>query len=111
MGLKSLYENKQFSSPQLTSLFTIACRSSGAGTRFACRLLKTGVTAAMHNHLPLNPADCENEYSQALNAYADTGLRVFFCPGVRNTHPLIYGDNQAFLSSLPDHARQYWAAR
>ena len=75
----------------------------------ACRLLKAGVTAAMHNHLPVNPADCENEYTHALNAYADTGLRVFFCPGVRNTHPLIYGDNPAFLSSLPDHTRQYWA--
>ena len=76
----------------------------------ACRLLKSGVTAAMHNHLPLNPADCENEYTHALDAYADTGLRVFFCPGVRNTHPLVYGDNQAFLSSLPTRLRNYWGS-
>jgi cytosine/adenosine deaminase-related metal-dependent hydrolase len=75
----------------------------------ACRLLKSGVTAAMHNHLSGNFADCEDEHAHALNAYADTGLRVFFCPGARNTHPLVYGDNQAFLSTLPNHLRQYWS--
>ena len=75
----------------------------------ACRLLKSGVTATMHNHLPANPADCEDEYAHALDAYGDTGLRVFFCPGARNSHPLVYGDNQAFLLSLPGHLRQYWS--
>ena len=63
----------------------------------------------MHNHLPANPADCEDEYHQALNAYQDTGLRVFFCPGVRNIRPLVYGDNQAFLQSLPTDLHRFWA--
>lgn len=75
----------------------------------ACRLLKSGVTATMHNHLPANPANCENEYHQALNAYQDTGLRVFFCPGVRNIRPLVYGNNQAFLQSLPMDLHRFWS--
>ena len=79
-------------------------------TYSACRLLKSGVTAAMHNHLPVNPADSQDEYHQALNAYQNIGQRVFFCPGVRNSHPLVYGDNQAFLLSLPDYLRRYWSA-
>ena len=75
----------------------------------ACRLLKSGVTATMHNHLPANPADYEDEHQQALNAYENTGLRVFFCPGVRNMLPLVYGDNQAFLRSLPMDVHRFWS--
>ncbi len=76
----------------------------------ACRLLKAGVTTTMHNHLAVNPADCDREYARALQAYQDIGMRVFFCPGVRNVNPFVYGDNQAFLMSLPKPLRDYWAA-
>jgi len=67
----------------------------------AARLLKAGVTTTMHNHILKDPAGYENEFNEALQAYSDAGMRVQFNPGIRNNNPFIYGDNEAFLASLP----------
>ncbi len=72
----------------------------------AVRLLKSGVTTTMHNHIPANPADHENEHLQAIRAYEDAGMRLQFNPGVRNDNPFVYGDNQAFLEGLPLELRE-----
>lgn len=72
----------------------------------AARLLKSGVTTTMHNHIPVNPAAFEEEHDQAISAYLEAGMRVQFNPGVRNDNPFVYGDNQAFLASLPEELRQ-----
>jgi cytosine/adenosine deaminase-related metal-dependent hydrolase len=60
----------------------------------------------MHNHVPVNPAAFEEEHDQAISAYLEAGMRVQFNPGVRNNNPFVYGDNQAFLASLPEGLRR-----
>lgn len=76
----------------------------------AARLLKSGVTTTMHNHILKDPAGYENEFNEALQAYHDAGMRVQFNPGVRNNNPFIYGDNEAFLASLPESLKKMLAA-
>jgi cytosine/adenosine deaminase-related metal-dependent hydrolase len=76
----------------------------------ACRLLKSGVTATMHNHVLSDPVNYQDEFDQSLRAYRDTGLRVFFCPSIRNQNPFIYGDNEQFLSSLPQELKSFLTA-
>jgi len=73
----------------------------------AVRLLKSGVTTTMHNHILKRPDDYENEFEEALRAYRDAELRVQFNPAVRNSNPFVYGDNEKFLNSLPDKLRQF----
>jgi len=72
----------------------------------AARLLKSGVTTTMHNHIFKDAAGYENEFNEALQAYHDAGMRVQFNPGVRNNNPFIYGDNEAFLILLPESLRK-----
>ena len=76
----------------------------------AIRLLKSGVTTTMHNHLLKDPTAYEEEFDEALRAYADAGLRVQFNPGVRNDNPFVYGDNKAFLARLPENLRSLLTA-
>jgi cytosine/adenosine deaminase-related metal-dependent hydrolase len=72
----------------------------------AIRLLKSGVTTTMHNHTALNdPAAYRREFEEALGAYGDAGIRVQFNPGVRNANLFVYGDNKAFLETLPEKLR------
>lgn len=68
----------------------------------AVRLLKSGVTTTMHNHILSNPVAYDEEFDTAIQAYSDAGMRVQFNPGVRNDNPFIYGDNAAFLAKLPE---------
>jgi cytosine/adenosine deaminase-related metal-dependent hydrolase len=72
----------------------------------AARLLKSGVTTTMHNHLVRAPQEYEVEFDEALRAYTDAGIRVQFNPGIRNENPFIYGDNAAFLAGLPEKLRK-----
>ncbi len=76
----------------------------------AARLLKSGVTTTMHNHVPQNSPDYEREFEEAIEAYRNSGIRVQFNPGVRNENPFVYGDNEAFLSTLPERAKKILAA-
>jgi cytosine/adenosine deaminase-related metal-dependent hydrolase len=72
----------------------------------AARLLASGVTTTMHNHILGNPADHENEHAQVIQAYAEAGIRLQFNPGVRNDNPFVYGDNASFLERLPQALRE-----
>lgn len=76
----------------------------------AARLLRSGVTTAMHNHILKDPVAYESEFDEALQAYGDAGLRVQFNPGVRNANPFVYGDNKAFLEKLPEKIRGVFTA-
>jgi 5-methylthioadenosine/S-adenosylhomocysteine deaminase len=67
----------------------------------AVRLLKSGVTTTMHNHVLKDPKAYQQEFEEAIKAYRDAGIRVQCNPGIRNENPFIYGDNPAFLESLP----------
>jgi cytosine/adenosine deaminase-related metal-dependent hydrolase len=73
----------------------------------ALRLLKSGVTTTMHNHLLTGAIPHEEEFSVALKAYRDSGMRVLFCPSFRNQNPFVYGDNERFLASLPQNLRRF----
>jgi cytosine/adenosine deaminase-related metal-dependent hydrolase len=72
----------------------------------AARLLKSGVTTAMHNHILKDPVAYREEFDEGLKAYSDAGMRVQFNPGVRNDNPFVYGDNKSFLDSLPETLRK-----
>ncbi len=76
----------------------------------AVRLLKSGVTTTMHNHILQSPTAYEGEFDEALRAYGDAGMRVQFNPGVRNANPFIYGDNTTFLARLPERLRKLLTA-
>ena len=76
----------------------------------ACRLLKSGITASMHNHILSDPANYEAEFEAALRGCREAGLRVFFCPSIRNANPFVYGDNDRFLSTLPAKLKDFLTA-
>lgn len=77
----------------------------------AARLLKSGVTATMHNPSSLqDPAGFAREFEAGLQAYRDAGLRVLFCPGIFNDNPFVYGDNTAFLAGLSQRTRGFLSA-
>jgi cytosine/adenosine deaminase-related metal-dependent hydrolase len=71
----------------------------------AAKLLKSGVTATMHNHNLQNPANYREEFEEAIRAYRNAGIRAQFNPSVRNRNPFIYGDNNAFLQGLSEKTR------
>jgi len=71
----------------------------------AAKLLKSGVTTTMHNHILTGAFPPEQEFYDAIRAYKDAGMRVLFCPGIRNDNPLVYGDNKGFFASLPEHVQ------
>jgi 5-methylthioadenosine/S-adenosylhomocysteine deaminase len=67
----------------------------------AAKLLKSGVTTTVHNHILTGAFPPEQEFDDAIRAYKGAGMRVLFCPGIRNDNPFVYGDNKAFFVSLP----------
>lgn len=71
----------------------------------AAKLLRSGVTTTMHNHLLTGAFPPEQEFNDAITAYKDTGMRVLFCPGIRNDNPFVYGDNKSFFASLPQQVQ------
>ncbi len=71
----------------------------------ACKLLKSGVTATMHNHLLQDPTDFQREFEESIAAYRDTGLRVLFSPAIYNANPFVYGDDRPFLKALSEKTR------
>jgi 5-methylthioadenosine/S-adenosylhomocysteine deaminase len=72
----------------------------------AAKLLKSGVTTTMHNHLLTGASPSGQEFYDAIMAYKDARMRVCFCPAIRNNNPFVYGDNKRFLSSLPQPVQE-----
>lgn len=68
----------------------------------AIKLLEAGVTTTMHTHAPANPDAPYEEFTAILQAYGDTGIRVAFSPTFSNCNHFVYGDNEEFLSGLPE---------
>jgi len=75
-------------------------------TYSAFRLLKSGVTTTMHNHVLKDPKAYQQEFEEAIKAYRDAGIRVQFNPGIRNENPFIYGDHGTFLEKLPKELKR-----
>lgn len=77
----------------------------------AARLLRSGVTATMHNPSSLqDPVGFEKEFEACLSAYRDAGMRVLFCPGIVNDNPFVYGDNATFMAELSENTRKVLTA-
>ena len=77
----------------------------------AIRLLKSGVTATMHNpSSSKDPTDFEKEFEDCIRAYRDAGMRVLFCPGIVNDNPHVYGDDSTFRAELSEKTRKFLAA-
>lgn len=71
----------------------------------AMKLLESGVTTTMHNHILQQPDRYYEEFCTILNAYANSGIRVAFAPSLRNQNLFVYIDNDEFIQSLPSSLR------
>ena len=72
----------------------------------ATRLLESGVTTVLHNHVTRNPHAYEAELDRALSAYQDAGVRLAFAPDIRWRNNFIYEPDEAFAARLPESLRQ-----
>jgi cytosine/adenosine deaminase-related metal-dependent hydrolase len=69
----------------------------------AARLLHTGVTSVVDVHSGHGSSEVfANDLDRRLKAYEMAGIRVALATGVSRQSFLIWGDDQAFLDSLPE---------
>jgi cytosine/adenosine deaminase-related metal-dependent hydrolase len=68
----------------------------------AARLLRSGVTSVVDVHSGYgSPKVFADDVAQKLQAYEQVGLRVAFAVGISQQSHLVWGDDAAFLNSLP----------
>jgi 5-methylthioadenosine/S-adenosylhomocysteine deaminase len=67
----------------------------------AIRLLKSGVTTAMHHFASGGIVPLHEEMAACLNAYRDVGLRVTFTFDFRDINSYVYQSDDTFLATLP----------
>ncbi len=76
-------------------------------TRWAIlKYLEGGVTTTMHNHTLSRPELHTHEFEMVIDIYRDLGMKVAFAPTLTNQNWFVYGDNEAFVSSLPTDVEQ-----
>ncbi|MBO6755545.1 MAG: amidohydrolase family protein [Roseibium sp.] len=78
----------------------------------AFEMIASGVTCVQHLHSRA-PGGLEGLHSTAsavLGAYDEIGMRVSFSMAIRDQNRLVYEDDQAFLSRLPEALRPALAA-
>lgn len=68
----------------------------------AVKYLEAGITTAMHNHALSSPELHDSEYEQIIEVYRESGMKVAFAPTLTNRNWFVYGDNEAFVASLPE---------
>ncbi len=69
----------------------------------ALRLMRSGVTTAMHHFASTGVVSFEDELAASLQAYRDVGIRVTFTLDFRNQHSYVYASDEEFLKGLPQH--------
>lgn len=69
-------------------------------------LIESGVTTVMHNHAPTKPHEALSEFRALLDAYKISGLGLAFAPALSYRNPFVYGNNEAFIASLPLPVRE-----
>ena len=67
----------------------------------ALRLIRSGVTTAMHHFASTGVVPFEEEIDATLRAYRDAGMRVTFTLDFRDRNYYVYAPDSEFLSSLP----------
>ena len=65
------------------------------------RMLRSGVTTVIHSSYAREWGGIEAETRDALRAYADAGQRVAYAVGFDDRVQMVFGDEAAFLDSLP----------
>lgn len=79
----------------------------------AFELVRSGVTTVqhLHNRVPGGPDEVCEAAVQVIEAYRDLGMRVSYSYCMRDRNRIVYGDDDAFLATLPtDLARELDAA-
>ena len=67
------------------------------------RMIRSGVTTVVHSSYAREWGGIETETRGTLRAYADSGLRVAYALGFEDEVRVVFGDEVAFLASLPDN--------
>ena len=67
------------------------------------RMTRSGVTTVIHSSYAREWGGIEAETQDALRAYVDAGLRVAYAVGFEDSMRIVFGDQSAFLASLPDN--------
>jgi cytosine/adenosine deaminase-related metal-dependent hydrolase len=67
----------------------------------AVRLLRTGVTTALHHLTSAGVIPLRDEMEACLRAYRDIGIRATFTFDFRDRHTYVYEADERFLGSLP----------
>ncbi|NEZ61819.1 cytosine deaminase [Leptolyngbyaceae cyanobacterium CCMR0082] len=81
--------------PKLKTLLSIA------------QLLQSGVTSVVDVvSLGGTAQDCRDNLEGRLAAYGQAGMRVALTPGMRYENMFVHGEDDAFLTSLPEDLRQ-----
>lgn len=68
------------------------------------QMIKSGVTAVVEMHGSLERID-DMYIGAAVKGHSDSGQRVLLCIGCSDQNRLVYGDDRAFVESLPAPAR------
>lgn len=78
----------------------------------AFELVASGVTAVQHlgGMKPAPVAGWPANAASVIDAYRDLGMRVSFAFCNRDSHRLVYGDDDIFVAGLPDGLREETAA-
>lgn len=77
----------------------------------AIRMLRSGVTTAVHSHYYRTPDAYSDRIDAAFRAYRDAGLRVVFSPNITDKNHLVYGDDAMVVDQLPRVTRAFLEAR
>ena len=67
----------------------------------ALRLVRSGVTTAMHHFASTGIVPFEEELIASLQAYKDVGIRVTFTLDFRDRFSYVYADDDEFFATLP----------
>ncbi len=69
----------------------------------AMDMISAGITTVQHIHgwVPGTATQVEAVSDQVLGAYEESGMRASYCYAVREQNRLVYGDDAAFVASLP----------
>lgn len=69
----------------------------------AFELVRSGVTTVqhLHNRVPGGPDEVCEAAAQVIGTYRDLGMRVSYSYCLRDRNRIVYGDDDAFLATLP----------
>jgi 5-methylthioadenosine/S-adenosylhomocysteine deaminase len=75
----------------------------------AFEMIESGTTTVQHinGHASIGGKGTQANFEAAIRAYQDIGMRASFCYNIRDQNHIVYGDDDAFLATLPDDLRPW----